>query len=134
MQIRVEGAVPQNCLPTTEEVDEESGEESASVCDGDGSMGLQVKVKILEVKAGEISPERKTDSRRWTRQRWKGGGKIGRRRNARWLDGITSSWLGARFFLRERGEKTARSGSKNVDLSLKGSGRSKGCTMPVLST
>ena len=83
VQIRVEGAVPQNCLPPTEEVDEEGDEESASICDGGGSMGLQVKMEIPNFLAGDMSLEQKTDSRLWTRQIWTSGGKIGRRINAR---------------------------------------------------
>ena len=41
---------------------------------------------------------------------------------------MASSWLGLGYFTRERLERTARSRSPNVDLSLKGSGRSKGGT------
>ena len=42
---------------TIEEVDEEGDEKSASMCDGGGTMILQMKVEILEPIARGMSPE-----------------------------------------------------------------------------
>ena len=57
MQAGVEGAASQSFLPTIKEVDEERDEESASVCDAGGSIGLQVKMVISEPIPGEMSLE-----------------------------------------------------------------------------
>ena len=107
-------------------VDEAGDEESALVYDGGGLMVLQVKVEIPKTKADDTQPENKTGSRRWTLPRWKSGGKLGGSENARWLNRMTSSWLGPKCFTKERSDRTVRSRSTNVDLSLKYSGRSKG--------
>ena len=63
-------------LPTAKEADEES----ALVCYGGGSMGLQVKVEALEPTARDMSSEQKSGSRRWIRQRRKSGGKLGEKK------------------------------------------------------
>ena len=47
------------------------------MCDGEGLMGLQVKVKIPELIAGDMSTCQKTGSRQWIRRRYKSGGKLG---------------------------------------------------------
>ena len=57
MQAGAEGAASQNFLPTIKEVDEEGDEESALVCDGGGSIGLQVKIEIPEPIPWEMSLE-----------------------------------------------------------------------------
>ena len=57
MHVGIEGAAPQCFLPTSEKVDEEGGEESASVSNGGGSMVLQRKVEIPEPIARDMSPE-----------------------------------------------------------------------------
>ena len=75
---------------------------------------------------GTDSERQKTGSRRWTRWRWKNGGKLEERRNAGWLDQTTNSWLGPGCFTREISHRTVRSRNTNVDLSLKRSGGSKG--------
>ena len=82
--------MPQTFLPTIKEGDEES----ASVCDGRNSMILQVEMEIPEPIEGDMSAEYKPSSRRWNRQRWKSGGKLEEKRNARGLDRITILLLG----------------------------------------
>ena len=57
MHTGVEGAAPLSFLPTIEVGDEEGDEESASVCNGDGLMALQLKVEISESIAGDMSPK-----------------------------------------------------------------------------
>ena len=106
--------------------DEAGDEESALVYDSGGLMVLQVKVEILKTIPGDTQPENKTGSRRQTLPRWKSGGKLGGSENARWLNRMTSSWLGPKCFAKERSDRTVRSRSTNVNLSLKYSGRSKG--------
>ena len=54
MHTSVEGTAFQRFPPTTEE---KGDEESMLVCDGGGSMALQVKVDIQEPITGDISPE-----------------------------------------------------------------------------
>ena len=49
---------------------------------------------------------------------------------SRWLDRKTISELGVRCFTRERSDRTAKLRNTNIDLSLKRSGRSKGCVNP----
>ena len=48
---------------------------------GGGKMILNVKVQIQEPIAGNMSPEHKASGRRWTRQKWESGEKLGERRN-----------------------------------------------------
>ena len=57
VQTSVEGAAPQRFFLTVKEVDEKVDEESASVCDGEGSMALQVKVEIPDPIAQDMSAE-----------------------------------------------------------------------------
>ena len=57
MQAGVERAASQSFLPTIKEVDEKGDEESASVCDTGGSIGLQVKMEIPEPIPGEMPLE-----------------------------------------------------------------------------
>ena len=52
---RGRSSAPQSILPTIEEVDEKSDEDSASVCDGEGSVILQRKVEIPESIARDMS-------------------------------------------------------------------------------
>ena len=56
----VEGAAFQMFPSTTKEVGEKGDEESMLVCDGGGSMALQVKMDMQEPITGDISPELNT--------------------------------------------------------------------------
>ena len=50
-----------------------------------------------------------------------------RRKKKCMLDGMTNTWLGPGWFIREKA-RAARSKSTDVDLTLKGFGSSKRCT------
>ena len=56
----VEGTAFQMFPPTTKEVGEKGDVESMLVCDGGGTMALQVKVDMQEPITGDISPELNT--------------------------------------------------------------------------
>ena len=52
------GSAPQSILPTIEEVDKESDEDRASVCDGEGSMISKRKVEIPTPIERDMSPKK----------------------------------------------------------------------------
>ena len=81
------------------------------MCDGEGSLALQVKVGIPKPIAEGISPEQKTGGSRWTHWRRKSGGKPEGKENATWIDRMTILWLGLRYVTRESSNRTARSRS-----------------------
>ena len=54
MHAGVEEAAPQSIMPTIGVVDEESDGDSASLCDGEGSIILQRKVEIPEPIARDM--------------------------------------------------------------------------------
>ena len=60
----VEGAAPQSFLSMIEQADGEGDEESASMCDGGGSVMLQRKGETPELIAKDMSPEQYAGSRR----------------------------------------------------------------------
>ena len=112
----VEGAAPQRFPLTLKEGDKEINERNTSVCDGEGSFALQVKVGIPKPIAEGISPEQKTGSSRWTHWRRKSGGKLEGIQSARWVDRIIFLWLGLRYVTRESSNRTARSRSTKDSL------------------
>ena len=66
----VEGAALQSFLPTIKEVDEEGGEASVSVCNGGGSMALEVKV-VPKPIAGDMPPETEEEQQALDLPEWK---------------------------------------------------------------
>ena len=60
MHTSEEGAAFQRFPSTTKEVGEKGDEESMLVCDGGGSMTMQVKGDMQEPITGDISPELNT--------------------------------------------------------------------------
>ena len=133
MHVGVEGAAPQSSLPTNEKGDEES----TSVCDGGGPMALQVKVDIQQSIAGDMSPEPKnreqamnlSDGEKWRKaEEVEMHGLVENsvyKQVTRLKGGLV---IGTKILYNRKVYRTERWRSISVDLSRKGSGKSKGRT------
>ena len=122
----VEGEVLHCFLPAIE-AEEENGVEDALAYDDGGQMTMQATLDISEPRNRRQAMERNgTNGGRQRRLRCLELSKtalIGR-----WPGRRISSWSARKCYTSEKSDRTARSRSTSVDLSLKGSGRWKVCT------
>ena len=108
------------------------------MCDGGGADVFESQALYAGADKEYMPPEPKTWQQAVETPVWEVGSNIdevkmhGMVKNScmsRWIDQRTSPYLGLRCLTKDRSDRTVRSRSANVDLSLKGFGRLRLCAL-----